>query len=280
MKIKSLMYVLMGTMLVVACTDSNNEEGIVDNGGGDDSPQYVIPAGFDFATSRTVSAKVYSSKPVAVDLYWDSENQERSLLVSGLLVDGEKDLELNVPIHCANIYLKYSDGTDKTASFPINSVTRSGETVAITVPEDAVAVTSEEDDGWFFYHNTGVAMFEDNWPIEPGQDNDLNDVVFEYDLKVTECQAEKWFEAGQGYKEGLKLTLDIRAKGGRYPIKLGVVLGGLDKKYIETVATRILLKEGQGKETELATGEMKAEMPQQQLFGKSQFCKVTVDGTR
>ena len=64
MKIKSLMYVLMGTMLVVACTDSNNEEGIVDNGGGDDSPQYVIPAGFDFATSRTVSAKVYSSKPV------------------------------------------------------------------------------------------------------------------------------------------------------------------------------------------------------------------------
>ena len=87
MKIKSLMYVLMGTMLVVACTDSNNEEGIVDNGG-DDSPQYVIPAGFDFATSRTVSAKVYSSKPVAVDLYWDSENQERSLLVSGLLVDG------------------------------------------------------------------------------------------------------------------------------------------------------------------------------------------------
>lgn len=46
MKIKSLMYVLMGTMLVVACTDSNNEEGIVDNGGGDDSPQYVIPAGF------------------------------------------------------------------------------------------------------------------------------------------------------------------------------------------------------------------------------------------
>lgn len=43
MKIKSLMYVLMGTMLVVACTDSNNEEGIVDNGGGDDSPQYVIP---------------------------------------------------------------------------------------------------------------------------------------------------------------------------------------------------------------------------------------------
>ena len=59
MKIKSLVYVLMGTMLVVACTDSNNEEGIVDNGGGDDSPQYVIPAGFDFATGRIFFLKYF-----------------------------------------------------------------------------------------------------------------------------------------------------------------------------------------------------------------------------
>ena len=45
MKIKSLMYVLMGTMLVVACTDSNNEEGIVDNGGGDDSRSMLFRQG-------------------------------------------------------------------------------------------------------------------------------------------------------------------------------------------------------------------------------------------
>ena len=30
-------------------------------------------------------------------------------------------------------------------------------------------------------------MFEDTWPNESGNDNDMNDVVFEYDLKVTEC---------------------------------------------------------------------------------------------
>ncbi len=47
MKIKSLMYVLMGTMLVVACTDSNNEEGIVDNGG-DDSPSMLFRQGLGF----------------------------------------------------------------------------------------------------------------------------------------------------------------------------------------------------------------------------------------
>lgn len=46
----------------------------------------------------------------------------------------------------------------------------------------------------------------------------------------------------QAYKENLKLTLDIRAKGGRYPTAIGVVLGGLDKKYINeaTIVTRIV----------------------------------------
>lgn len=279
MKIKSLMYVLMGTFTIVACTNSDNEEVVNNGGGGDNSPEYVIPAGFDFATSRSVTVAVASSKPVVVSLYPDEDCKEESYLVSGLLVKGEKSLELNVPIHSTKIYLKYSTetGTGKVVGFPITSTTRAGEAVAITVPEDAVQPTHEEDAGFLFYHNTGVAMFEDNWPVEPGKDNDLNDVVFEYDLKVTECQKEELL-ADHGYKEGLKMTLDIRAKGGVYPTRIGVVLGGLDKKYIDEDAavTRIVLKKGQGMEEELATGVMKAEMSGT-LFGKSQFCKVTVD---
>ena len=46
------------------------------------------------------------------------------------------------------------------------------------------------------------------------------------------------------------MTLDVRAKGGRYPTKLGVVLGGLDKKYIKETTVRIVLKGGQGTEQE------------------------------
>jgi LruC domain-containing protein len=279
MKIKSLMYVLMGTFTIVACTNSDNEEVVNNGGGGDNSPEYVIPAGFDFATSRSVTVAVASSKPVVVSLYPDEDCKEESYLVSDLLVKGEKSLELNVPIHSTKLYLKYSTETEtgKVVGFPITSATRAGEAVAITVPEDAVQPTHEEDAGFLFYHNTGVAMFEDNWPIEPGKDNDLNDVVFEYDLKVTECQKEELL-ANHGYKEGLKMTLDIRAKGGVYPTRIGVVLGGLDKKYIDedAVVTRIVLKKGQGMEEELANGVMKAEMSGT-LFGKSQFCKVTVD---
>ena len=69
MKIKKLMYVLMGAFAIVACTDNDNEGG-VNNGeeGGDNSPEYVIPAGFDFATSRAVAVEVASAKPVVVSL--------------------------------------------------------------------------------------------------------------------------------------------------------------------------------------------------------------------
>ena len=71
-------------------------------------------------------------------------------------------------------------------------------------------------------------MFEDGWPIQLDSwyDEDLNDVVFEYDLKVTECHSSTDdLETGQGGKEELLLTLDVRAVGGIYPTVLGVVLG-------------------------------------------------------
>lgn len=98
-------------------------------------------------------------------------------------------------------------------------------------------------------------MFEDNWPKQSnGPDNDLNDVVIEYDLKVTECQVENLLPA-HGYKEGLLLTLDLRAKGGYYPTKLGVELIGLDKKYINEITSRILWKGGQGMEEEMVREE-------------------------
>ena len=45
-----------------------------------------------------------------------------------------------------------------------------------------------------------------------------------------------------------------------YPTTLGVVLGGLDKKYIKETTVRIVLKGGQGTEQELATGTDMAEV--------------------
>ena len=55
MKIRSLMYVLMGTFTIVACTNSDNEATT------GDSPTDKISTGFDWATSRTVSVSITSA---------------------------------------------------------------------------------------------------------------------------------------------------------------------------------------------------------------------------
>lgn len=240
MKARKLMYILLG-MFVVACTDSNNGEIIENN----------------------------AEKTAVVSLYSEKSCDTEYLLVGDLLLKkgASQNIDLNVPVHCQNVYMKYTSASgEKVTALALNAVnsraantsfgmeTSRNVSVAVNLPEDAVQPTNEQDAGFRFFHNTGVAMFEDDWPKEAtGFDNDFNDVVLEYDLKVTECQNDELLPA-QGYKEGLLLTLDVRAKGGRYPTKVGVELIGLDKKYINEIASRIVLKGGQGMMDELKTG--------------------------
>jgi hypothetical protein len=100
-------------------------------------------------------------------------------------------------------------------------------------------------------------MFEDGWPIQLDSwyDEDFNDVVFEYDLKVTECHSQQMMETVGG-KEELLLTLDVRAVGGIYPTVLGVVLDGLKSEYVDRITASLVLKGGQGTMTDLAKEEL------------------------
>lgn len=269
MKIKKMIYFLLATLAIIACSESTVEENVI-NG----------------------------EKSSVVSLYSEEGCTEASLLAGNVLVKEGTPLtvDLSVPTYSRNIYMKYASASgEQVRTLPLSDLVASvvgadasaqdassfdyatsrAVSVSLSLPEDAVSATSEEDAGFRFYHNTGVAMFEDNWPIQANQDNDLNDVVFEYDFKVTECQDEQLL-AAQGYKEGLKLTLDVRAKGGRFPTKLGVVLEGLDSQYIDGTVTRIVLKKGQGMEEEWAVGTTSAEA-RKTFNGKSQYCKVTVD---
>lgn len=268
MKMKKMIYFLLATLAISACSESTVEENVI-NG----------------------------EKSSVVSLYSEEGCTEASLLAGNVLVKEGTPLtvDLSVPTYSRNIYMKYASASgEQIRTLPLSDLVASvvgadasaqdassfdyatsrAVSVSLSLPEDAVSATSEEDAGFRFYHNTGVAMFEDNWPIQKNQDNDLNDVVFEYDFKVTECQDEQLL-AAQGYKEGLKLTLDVRAKGGLYPAKLGVVLEGLDSQYIDGTVTRIVLKSGQGMEKELAVGSTSADASK--IFNDNQHCKVTVD---
>lgn len=237
MKIKKLMYVLMGTILVFSsCSDNELENG----GKGPEQP--------------------VASSPL-VNVYADESCSEASLLAGDILLNGSKSMTLNVPIHTDVVYMRYNKaaGGVGTKEIAVTALTRAGDgqgafdyemsrkaNVSLMLPEDAVKPTDETDAGYLSYHNTGVAMFEDSWPKEStGWDKDFNDVVFEYDLKVTECQDEEQM-AKYGSKEELLLTLDVRAVGGKYPTALGVVLEGLDQKYVGKISASLVLKGGQG----------------------------------
>jgi len=249
MKIKSLMYVLMGTMLVTtSCSDNELEKG---NGSGTVDP---------------VNASAL------VNVYSDKSGSEASLLAGDVFVKDSRTLTLNVPAACEKVYMKYNtvSGTEATKEFALSPVSRSADqgadfnfetnrlaSVTLALPEDAVQPTNETDQGYLFYHNTGVVMFEDGWPTQLASwyDEDFNDVVFEYDLKVTECHSQQMMETVGG-KEELLLTLDVRAVGGIYPTVLGVVLDGLKSEYVDRITASLVLKGGQGTMTDLAKEEL------------------------
>lgn len=252
MKIKKLMYVLMGTILVFSsCSDNELENG----GKGPEQP--------------------VASSPL-VNVYADESCSEASLLAGDILLNSSKTMTLNVPIHTDVVYMRYNkaSGGVGTKAIAVSALTRAGEgqgafdyemsrkaNVSLTLPEDAVKPTDETDAGYLFYHNTGVAMFEDSWPKEStGWDKDFNDVVFEYDLKVTECQDPEQM-AKYGSKEELLLTLDVRAVGGTLPNVLGVVLEDLDSKYVDRITASLVLKGGQGTMRDLGKKELQTNSP-------------------
>lgn len=179
----------MGTMLVTtSCSDNELEKG--NDGSGTVDP---------------VNASTL------VNVYSDKSASEASLLVGDVLVKDSRTLTLNVPAACEKVYMKYNtvSGTEATKEFALSPVSRGVDqstgfnfetnrlaSVTLALPEDAVQPTNETDQGYLFYHNTGVVMFEDGWPIQLDSwyDEDFNDVVFEYDLKVTECHSQQMME--------------------------------------------------------------------------------------
>lgn len=245
MKVKSLISVLLGIVVIVSsCSDT----------------EFDAPQGQQGSTSGLV------------EVYADESGSEESLLAGNILVKDSRTLELNVPAHVDKVYMKYTtlSGKKSMKEFNLSPATRSegsaGDfgyetsrkaSVKLWLPEDAVEPTKETDGGYLFRHNTGVVMFEDGWPTQPAAwyDEDFNDVVFEYDLKVTECQSEEEM-ALRGSKEELLLTLDVRAVGGTYPTKLGVLLENLENQYIERITAKLLLKGGQGTMRDLAKKEL------------------------
>lgn len=65
-------------------------------------------------------------------------------------------------------------------------------------------------------------------------------------------QKNKW--QSKVVKKSCCITLDVRAVGGTYPTRLGVILENLDNKYIDRITAKLVLKGGQGTMRDLGNG--------------------------
>lgn len=253
MKIKQLIAFLGGTCLLFSCSNEDMEN----PGSGDRTngqPEIVFPMDFNWETSKTVALTLESKVATTVSIYSGSDCKAEDILVENLFLNKPVQVKFNTPAGNKEVYIQYKNaaGEKKTLVHQLNrkKSAADGNGSDVILPENNVWPTSESDAGFTFYHNTGVVMFEDNWPKKG--DYDFNDVVVEYDLKVTECNDPSLY-ASQGYKENLTITMDIRAIGGGGPRTIGLVLEGLDKKYVDLANSGMIVqkKYSQGREEEV-----------------------------
>ena len=117
-------------------------------------------------------------------------------------------------------------------------------TLTVAMPENAVKNYVTNADGFTNYHSSGVVMFEDTWPSKSNVDNvggtslfgDFNDFVVDYDLESTVNDAA---DTLQTWKEDLKVVMHLRAMGGKYARRFGLLLEGLDEQYVVKAKTEI-----------------------------------------
>lgn len=112
----------------------------------------------------------------------------------------------------------------------------------LELAEPAPYVTTAQDQT--FYHSSGTVMFDDSWPVLPEVrngtiDSDYNDVVLDYDIEARTV-SNSVLES-DGWREQIRAVLHVRAVGGSNPRRAGLVLEGLDKKYIENIEHYVTL---------------------------------------
>lgn len=177
------------------------------------------------------------------------------------LTGSTTDVNLALTYGIDKVYMKYPTSTGTKVielTVPAETVTKADPgsytyfkyesdryvTLPVSLPEDAVKNYVTNDGGFTNYHSSGVAMFEDTWPSKSNVDNipvgelfgDFNDFVADYDLEST---INDTADPAQTWKEQLKVVMHVRAMGGGYPQRFGLLLEGFDKQYVDDSKTEV-----------------------------------------
>lgn len=186
----------------------------------------VVPASFDWTTTRNVSISLTSPKDTQVKVYSNAQCDDQSLLaVLTLQKDKPSEYEFEVPAGTEYLYVQYMQG-GAWATQPLSVATATKAVADWKLPEttDSYIGTGDESKGdiTFYIPNkeaSGILMFEDNYPDKG--DYDLNDYVAGYHI------APYISYGSQSYYDGIDMELQIRAIGGSLPYRLCVELSHL-----------------------------------------------------
>ncbi len=235
MKTKLLLFSCLGSLLLSACS-SNNEPGTPPAGEVKATKvQMVVPVGcqsvrVDYPTASGVQSITADIAPVAN-------------VVPGRDVSPITNANLDIVSPVAtyvNIYDE--DGNPLVENFPIPASANLDTKVAVAVvklPETAVNEYITADGPFTFYHSSGVVMFDDGWPNSYTVDGDFNDVVVDYDIEAKTVDAA--VAPNQTWRECMKVVMHLRAIGGGHPSKVGLILEGLDTRYIDSYECKLTL---------------------------------------
>lgn len=121
---------------------------------------------------------------------------------------------------------------------------------------DGLLETDYRNEGTTF-HSSGVVMFDAYWPTSGIFDefqypHDMNDVVIDYNLESVYIDHkpgvnDEYF-AQNDWKEGLTVTMHVRAVGSYYPQKVGLKLEGLSMDFVKSHYEEMFFAAGQGKQ--------------------------------
>lgn len=228
----------------------------------------VASTGFGWSTLARTDLSLESPVAAGVSIYTDASCTDARMLVLNAVLEAgvARTFPLTLPADAEKLYVKYpaQSGGKEVAEVRLLP-TRSGEvsTVEYKFPTGTVSTTYEDNDGFTYYHNSGVVMVEDQWPDFSISDADFNDLVMEYDLKATECNVPALLPA-HGYKEGLVITLDIRGVGSGRTKQAGLQLCNFDPSSIKSIETVVYEKSGQGVMKELTDHRFRIEVDKTQ----------------
>lgn len=191
----------------------------------------VVPEGFEWSSSRTVSLAVQSPVATVASFFVDEACTPENQIATLAVPEGKTTFEFDVPNENTAIYVQYTstDGTTKTLKSAINGV----KSKAIEGADDLFMVEPQEpaSQGTVQFVNIpkgnryGTLMFEDKWP-EIG-DFDFNDVVINYRINATYDPGVINPENPQDPKKDIVINVDLKIKalGGLYPYDFAIQIG-------------------------------------------------------